>query len=506
LIETHISWVFVAPPFVFKVKKAVDFGFVDFSTLEKRRHFCQRELELNRRLCPDVYLAVIPIYEGSRGFSFNDGDAEIVEYAVKMRELKPGWFLHELLMRNAVGEGEINRVIQRLRRFYESERPDPQIQKWGKPENLKISTDENFSQVEAFTGKTISPLALEVIRHFTDGFYAANNELFEDRVRQLRIRDCHGDLRLDHVHITPQATTIFDCLEFNDRLRLIDITNDIAFLAMDFDVAGHRELGDRFLQNMARELDDPGILRLADFYKCYRAFVRGKVESIQAIAGSAADREKHTECARRYFHFALRYATIGSGPMVLAVMGRIAVGKSTAARRLAAELDWPIFSSDEIRKTLAGLPLKTRTSPAARGRVYSEQMTKATYGTLFEKGLAAVRDGGGVVLDATFSTPSMRGVLLRGCAQAGVQLQFIELEADSETVRRRLKARADTASEVSDARLEDFENLNALYVPPSELAPDLIKVSATGAVSDAARAALLRLAGKQSVRLCNDAA
>jgi uncharacterized protein len=283
-IQTHISWVFIAPPFVYKVKKAVNLGFLDFSTLEKRHHFCQREIELNRRLCPETYLGVIPIYKSGTSFSFDAEKEKIAEYSVKMRELPHAWFLSELLAKGAVGEAEINRVIARLHLFYESEDPSPEIEEWGRPEKLKISTDENFAQVEPFLGKTISPLAFDAIRFFTNNFYAANKSLFAERIKQRRIRDCHGDLHLDHVHLTSEAVTIFDCIEFNDRFRFIDIANDLAFLAMDFDFERAHKLGDLFLRNAAREFGDSGLLKLADFYKCYRAFVRGKVESIEAMA------------------------------------------------------------------------------------------------------------------------------------------------------------------------------------------------------------------------------
>src|SRR5947208_9943534 len=203
-MQTHISWVFIASPFVFKVKKPMELGFVDFSSLEKRRHFCQREVELNRRLCPDIYLGVVPIYKTASGFSFNV-EGEIADFSVKMRELPRGWFLSELLAKELVGENEINRVISSLRRFYESEMPTPEIEAWGTPEKLKISTDENFAQVEPFVAKTISPAALEAIRHFTNQFSVTNEKLFFERIQRHRIRDCHGDLHLDHIHLTPEA-------------------------------------------------------------------------------------------------------------------------------------------------------------------------------------------------------------------------------------------------------------------------------------------------------------
>ncbi len=490
-IQTHISWVFIASPFVFKVKKPVDLGFLDFSTLEKRHHFCRRELELNRRLCPEVYLAVLPIYEIDGGFSFDDANGEITEYAVKMRELPPGWFLSDLLAKGALGETEINRVISRLHQFYESETPTPQIEEWGRPETLKISTDENFAQAEPFAGKTISPLAFDAIRHFTDNSYVAKDRLFQERIEQRRIRDCHGDLHLDHIHLTPQALTIFDCIEFNDRFRFIDIANDIAFLAMDFDFEKQHNLGDLLLRKAASEFRDPGMLQLADFYKCYRAFVRGKVESIQANS------EEHTKRARHYFHLALRYATVGSEPVVFVVMGGIATGKSTVAKQLARELDWPTFSSDEIRKTLAGLPLTLRTSAELRDEVYSARMTAQTYEQLLQKGLAALTACRGVILDATFSSRAKRDLLRETCTKARVRLQVVELEADRDEIAKRLEARNKTVAAVSDARLEDLEKLSIAYESPSELA-DLIKVSTSGGVLDTVRAVLLCLAEIQS--------
>jgi aminoglycoside phosphotransferase family enzyme/predicted kinase len=495
-IQTHISLVFIAPPFVFKVKKPVNLGFLDFSSLEKRHHFCQREVELNRRLCPGVYLGVVPIYRTGSDFSFK-ADGEIVEYGVKMKQLPGGGFLSGLLAKGFVGEKEINRVISCLHRFYESETPSREIEEWGTPEKLKISTDENFAQVESFAGKTISPAAFETIRHFTNKFYAAHENLFRDRIRQHRIRDCHGDLHLDHIHITPEATTIFDCIEFNDRFRFIDITNDLAFLAMDFDFKGRGDLANLLLQTAARDFRDPEMLIVSDFYKCYRAFVRGKVESIQAIEPETPNPDQHLKQAARYFRLALRYAVSDSEPLVLVVMGRVGTGKTTVARQLATELDWPIFSSDRIRKTLAGIPLTGRTAIERRDEVYSEQMTEQTYNKLFEEGIATVRSHGGVVLDATFSSRAHREFLCQECQHAHVGFQFVELDVDLGEIERRLRARNEITDEISDARLEDLVKLNAAYEPPSELAPDLISVSANDEASDTVKAVLLRLAENQ---------
>ncbi len=492
----------------------MNLGFLDFSTLEKRRHFCGREIELNRRLCPDIYLGVVPIYKNASGFSFNaQGDPAaaaamveeaIAEYSVKMRELPSGWFLSELLAKGSVGKKEINRVISCLHRFYESETPSREIEEWGTLEKLKISTDENFAQVERFIGKTISSAAFETIRHFTNKFYAAHENLFRNRIRQHRIRDCHGDLHLDHVHITPEATTIFDCIEFNDRFRFIDIGNDLAFLAMDFDFEGRSDLGNLLLRNAAREFGDDGILKVSDFYKCYRAFVRGKVQSIQGISMKTTTPEEHAEQAARYFRLALRYAVSGSEPFVLAVIGRVGTGKTAVAKQFGNELDLPVFSSDEIRKTLAGIPLTERTAAERRDDVYSEQMTEQTYKELLAKGFTALKTHGGVVLDATFSSQANRELLRQECAKAKVCLQVIELDANTGKIESRLRARDQSVSEISDARLEDFGKLNSAYEPPSKLVPGLIRISTDNAVSHAVKMILLRLAEKQSLT-ANDA-
>ena len=288
--------------------------------------------------------------------------------------------------------------------------------------------------------------------------------------------------------------TIFDCIEFNDRFRFIDIANDLAFLAMDFDFERQHKLGDLLLRNAAREFRDSGMLKLADFYKCYRAFVRGKVEALKAFE---ANSEEHAQRARRYFRLALRYATTGSEPLVLVVMGRVATGKSTVAKQLASELDWPVFSSDEIRKTLAGVPLTVRTPPELRDKVYSSQMTEQTYNKLLENGLAALTVHSGVVLDATFSSRTKRDCLRDQCAKAGVRLQVVELEADHDEIAKRLKARDKSETELSDARLEDLGKLSAGYEAPCEVA-DLIRVSTANGVLDTVRAVLLGLAEKQS--------
>jgi uncharacterized protein len=469
-VQTHASYVFITDRYVYKVKKAVNLGFLDFSTLEKRRHFCEREVLLNRRLSSYVHLGVLPIFLSKGKLTFAHG-GPIVEYAIQMRKLDPRYFLPRLLRFNKVGRAQVNRIVFALQKFYEAQTPTAAITRWGSVEKLKISTNENFRQTERFVGKSISRAAFEAVRRFTTKFYAANASLFACRMREHRIRDCHGDLRLEHIHLGPRHLAIYDCIEFNDRLRYLDWANDLAFLAMDFDYQGRPDLADYFVKKMAIALDDEDLLAVVDFYKCYRAYVRGKVESIQSLdARRITAKESSLRKAKNYFKLALRYAVAGSQPMVIVVMGRIASGKSTLARTLGRELGWEVFSSDVLRKTLAGAPLYRRlTNKRRKQQLYAEEMTERTYQALLANAIRHVRERESVILDATYSRRLHRHQLRDRLGRAEVPFCFVEAKASDKIIQQRLKVRTAEDAQVSDARIEDFQTLSERYEPPKEL-------------------------------------
>jgi len=524
LVQTHASFVFIAPPFVYKVKKPVNFGFLNFSTLEKRRHFCEREVALNRRLSPNVYLGVVPISTRNGRFMFGEGD-EVVEYAVQMRKLSERHFLDRLVERDEVVPGDLNRIAIVLKQFYEAQHPTEEIEAWGQIDRLRISTDENFRQTSEFIGAaassslastsdrrtavrrsspsnppTISRPAFDTIRFYTDRFYARHQPLFASRIKEQRIRDCHGDLHLEHIHVTPRALHIYDCIEFNDRFRYVDVANDAAFLAMDLDYEGRPDLARYFATQMASALNDDGMPHLMDFYKCYRAFVRGKVESLHSVAHAAPEEERQAsaERARRYFRLALQYAVAGSQPLVLVVMGRIASGKSTLAHALGAELGWEAYSSDYLRKKMAGFPLYERSSAAARKRLYSAAMTGKTYDRLLATAEAQVRKGHSAILDATFACREHRELLAARFGERGITWRVLEAQANNAAVKQRLRAREAKPGEVSDARLEDFDSLTHLYEPPIELsAGQRVKVRTSGPLDQTVTRALQGLARLQ---------
>ena len=501
VLQTHASYLALAGRHVFKVKKRVNFGFLDFSTLEKRRHFCEREVLLNRRLCPGIYLGVVPISMDEERLAFGLR-GEIVEYAVKMRRLPERYFMPRLLRDGKVAARDVEAIIATLAPFYKAQEPTPEIAGWGRISKLRISTDENFRQLKEFIGTTISRPALDAIRLYTNGFFRRHAALFAARVRERRIRDCHGDLHLEHIHLSPSRLTIFDCIEFNDRFRYIDVANDAAFLAMDFDFHGRPDFARRFATRTARALADPGMLQLLDFYKCYRASVRGKVESLRKFTPGvpAAERRECRARAERYLRLALQYAIRGSEPMVLIVMGRAGSGKSTLARSLRRELDWEVFSSDRTRKELGGVPLHVRGAEPERRRLYSKAMSDKTYAALARHAAAQARQQRSVILDATFGSRRRRDQLRKVLARAGVDYCFFETRAATATIKHRLEERERSAGEISDARLDDLPLLTRTYERPTELESQHFLAVKTARTCEAVVLATLRALAQRGSR------
>lgn len=466
--QTHISIVAMTPTLVYKVKKALDLGFLDFSTPEKRREACENEVRLNRRLCRDVYLGVVPIFRKDGRLCFGEGE-EPIDYAVMMRRLPEEGFLEQRLARDTVPATDLDRVVDKLSGFYRSQQSSTEIAEWGGVAKLRISTDENFSQTGQFVGKLISRPAIEAIRYFTDLFYDRRADVFERRQREGPILDCHGDLRCQHVHFSNGEINIFDCVEFNERLRYLDVANDVAFLAMDLDFHKRRDLAAAFTRRMAEALGDPGLLALLDFYKCYRAYVRGKVSSIKSLEPEVPEAERtiSREKAEKFFQLALSYAIAGSKPMVLGVTGRVGAGKSSLANVIGQALGAKVFSSDRTRKELAGVEPHLRVDAAARAELYSQAMTERTYETAIGRAIKAARAHGSAILDATFSKRGQRELLREELAAAGVQQRLVELEASDDEITDRLRHREQSETEVSDARLQDFEMLSAAYERPN---------------------------------------
>jgi len=306
-MQTQMSFLFLTGDYVYKVKKPVDLGYLDYTTLEKRRVFCQQELKLNRRLCPDIYLEVVPIVQ-HQGKILLGGKGEVIEYAVKMRQLPHQRMMDVLLSKNQVSKGMVQQVAQKLSDFHQQAETNAEISSYGSLSTILTNTEENFTQTQKYIGVSISREQYQSIKAYTDSFAEQNIRLFKKRVKEGRIRDCHGDLHSAHICFI-DGICIYDCIEFNDRFRYCDVASEIAFLAMDLDYHRHPDLSQHFIDAYVKNSQDEELLKLLNFYKCYRAYVRGKVESFKLDDPHIPEGEKSRAlaAARRYFQLAESY-------------------------------------------------------------------------------------------------------------------------------------------------------------------------------------------------------
>ncbi|MFC2059798.1 hypothetical protein ACFLTZ_01730 [Chloroflexota bacterium] len=307
LAQTQMSFVFLADNYVYKIKKPVNLGFLDYTTLEQRQFYCHQEVELNRRLCHDVYIGVVAVTQGKGGITI-EGQGEIIEYSVKMRRLPKTVMMDVLLSQNKVTSPMVSSVAQKLVGFHQKAETNDSISAFGSLDNITQNTEENFSQTIKYIGNTISQEKYRNIQAYTRGFIEKNVALFHGRIAGGRIRDCHGDLHAAHICFADDIY-IYDCIEFNDRFRYCDIASEIAFLAMDIDHYGQADLSQSFANAYVDMSHDEELLKLLGFYKCYRAYVRGKVESFKLDDPhiSAEEKARILIVARRYFELAGSY-------------------------------------------------------------------------------------------------------------------------------------------------------------------------------------------------------
>jgi len=313
LIQTHISYVLITDDLVYKFKKPVDFGFLDFTTLAKRHHFCQQELILNRRLCPSIYLDLVALARTGDNFTLDKDSRldteQIIEYGIKMKRMP-----EEQMMANVINDGRlvpemIDDICDVLVPFYLKADGGPNIRDFGRPEAVSVNILENFSQTETFIGgPALSRDQFARIKSFSTTFLQ-QDDLFAGRIAEGRIRDCHGDLYSANICLADQVY-IFDCIEFNERFRYCDVASDLAFLAMDLDYHGLPEMSARFISRFIEQSGDTGLKAMLNFYKCYRAYVRGKINLFTANAPEVdnATKGRCQEMAGKYFQLADRYA------------------------------------------------------------------------------------------------------------------------------------------------------------------------------------------------------
>ncbi|MBF8264407.1 MAG: hypothetical protein HW384_271 [Dehalococcoidia bacterium] len=484
LAQTQMSLVFMTGQLAYKVKKPVNLGYLDYTTLEKRHFFCQQEVKLNRRLCPEVYLGVAAICRQGNSLVV-EGEGDVVEYAVKMLQLPQDRMMDILLENNQVTEDMVRRVATLMARFHRETETSPAISAFGGLDIIETNTEENFSQTVKYIGTAISADECETFKDFTRRFIKEQATLFNRRVEEGRIRDCHGDLHAANICFSEiprriggsDGLVIYDCIEFNDRFRYCDVASEIAFLAMDLDFHGRPDLAITFAQSYIALSGDWKLGELLGFYKGYRAYTRGKVECFKSEDGlvSAADREKALKRARAYFKLAYSYipgtkATASSNPVestqkisrkekrpfLLITTGLIGTGKTTLAEALAKKLNMAVISSDMTRKNLAGIPSMQHHYEEFEKGLYSIESTKRTYDALFEEADKLLTKGKSLILDASFRNAEDRRRAQQLAQARNAHFCILEITCPEEIVRKRLEQRLLQADVPSDGRLETY--------------------------------------------------
>jgi uncharacterized protein len=492
VVQTHISVVFLVEGDVYKLKKPITLQFLDYSTLDLRRRFCELEVSLNRRLAHDVYRGVLPVVRGEDGIRVG-GEGEIVDYVVHMRRLPDAAQLGAKIAQGTADGALLERIGARVARFHQGARRGADVARWASFETVADNMRQNFVYLESFA--YVSDALRRRVEQLTEAALAEGRAAIERRARCLVPRDTHGDLRLDHVYVFPEEPppgdlVIVDCIEFGEKLRCTDPVADVAFLSMDLDRVGRHDLARAFTDAYFDELASLGPLGEAEpgaapvdeiaegrallpLYAAYRAAVRAKVEGLTARdpeVPTGARREAQSR-VHRYLLLALRELTPPSEhPRLALIMGLPGTGKSTLARALA-ERGYVWIRSDAVRKELAGFsPGAEARAPPGEG-IYTPAWTERTYAACLARARAHLLEGARVVVDANFRTEAQRAGFLELSREFGLRLHVLVCTADEATVEARLAARRGDAS---DADFAVYLAARAAFEP---LGPELAAVA-----------------------------
>ena len=470
LLQTHISFIILTGKYAYKIKKPVNFGFLDFSTLEKRKYFCEEEMRLNKRLCPEIYLDVIPITQKDDEIEL-DGNGPIVEYTLKMREFTQEKIMTNLLKKGSIDVISIENICNILINFYNSGKQSVEINHFGDVNSVELNIDENFEQTKSYIDISIKQDIYNFIRKTSKDFLKKKKNIFEKRVKDGYIKDCHGDLHSGNIVITDKIY-IFDCIEFNKRFRFCDVASDLSFLAMDLDYLNYPFLSSYLIDYYVEKSKDIEIFNVLNFYKSYRAYVRGKVNSFRLDDSTIFENEKSAiiKISKKYFDLAYYYSLLFSldlfnnKPVVFMITGLTGTGKSTLALKLAVDYHAQNINTDIIRKELAGINKYERHHDKIDTGLYAPDKIDFTYDKVIEKAKFYLKQDKNVVLDATFQKKKYRDLVREIASKCNAYIVTIKCNCPDEIVKKWLSERLKKKS-VSDGRWEIYQNQKNTFEP-----------------------------------------
>lgn len=479
--QTHVSHLFFAGDYVYKVKKPVNLGFLDFSTLEKRRAAAIAEIELNRRVSPQVYIDLAAVHRDVDGHLSFSAPAMVAEVAVVMRRL-PDRQRFSKLIETGTASAEMSRTLGKLiADFHARAETSRRIAEYGSMATIRHNWDENFEQTEAYIGRTLSRTTWETCKAEIERFVRTYADLFQKRADGGWIRDCHGDLQADDIFIDPDtgSAQVLDCIEFNDRFRYSDTISDIAFLSMDLRNRGRDDLAKAFLDAYYDRSNDERITSLLRFYESYRAYVRGKVRSFLLDQDEPSDNERAaaTRDAQRFFEQS--FETVRRlRPRLILVCGLMGSGKTKQAKELARRAGTRVVHSDVTRKKLAGLDPEQERHVAFGTDIYSDEWSERTYRTLVNEARDELARGNSIVLDASWSKAKYRELARAVAAQREALFGILECRAPESVLRSRLSK---PGRHITDGRVELLDDQRAAYEAPSaEEAELMVQIETAG--------------------------
>jgi hypothetical protein len=466
VIETHISWILLTGPYAYKIKKPVNLGFLDFSTLEKRRFYCHEELRLNQRLAPRHYVDVITIAGTSEQPVLN-GTGPVVEYAVKMVQFPQDTQLDRVLARGALKDHHIDQLAQKLAAFHSDIRIAGPETTYGLPAHIHELVRSNFDQVFPTLRRTVDVDRLHTLRTWAEAEYGKQRHTLSMRKQNGFIRECHGDMHLKNIALIDGELLIFDCIEFNAELSWIDVISEAAFVVMDLDARGHPKLARRFLNAYLENTGDYEGLKLLRYYLAYRAMVRAMVDTIRAGQPGLDEREKHKVLveSRRYIALAERYTQVAR-PALIITHGLSGSGKTSVAQSLLETQPFVIrVRSDVERKRLYGLAADARTRSEADGGLYTDEVTRRTYVRLLELARTLLRSGFTVIVDAAFLKQRQRNAYRILAQRLGLSFFILDCQLSEDILLNRVLSREREGRDASEANAAVLTHQLATHEP-----------------------------------------
>lgn len=468
LIQTHVSYVFLTGDYAYKVKKPVDFGFLNFSTLEARQHFCLEEIQMNRQNAPEIYLDVLPITQNNQQLAL-DGTGQAIEYVLKMREFPQDDLFISLFEQGKLTETHMEELGKIVAQFHAKAQTNDYIKSFGEVAQVRQAIDENYQQTEQYIGTAQTQQQFDETKQFTDTFFEQQQDIFQTRIENNKIRECHGDLHLRNICLWNNKIQLFDRIEFNEPFRFVDVMYDVAFAVMDLEARGRKELGNAFLNTYIEQTGDWEGLQVLPLYLSRQAYVRAKVTSFLLNDPAVPEDAKKAAMATAadYYKLAWNYTQQRQGKLIL-MSGLSGSGKTTVARHLARKLGAIHLRSDAVRKHLAGIGLTEK----GGAELYTPEMNQKTYDRLLDLGIKLASFGWTVILDAKYDREAARQNAIATSKQHQLPLEIIYCSAPEQILRDRLNARN---NDISDATADLLTQQIASSEPFTEAEKLLIK-------------------------------